>query len=211
MNTHKNTLAHYQDSPPHDIREPEFDDILYKVTPQGLRHLKSQLKLAKSPNYKPNCSGVWTRVYGLPCCHTLYRQLHQSSTSELKIKLEDINEHWWYKRPHPEPPPGPPVDPLLLIQQPAVVERLRGRPVGSTASRIDTSTRREPSAFERNTGYTGRGRGRGRGRGGSSQTSSRGGSTQISSRGASQATVQSNQSTQEQAGGISGGKNGGGS
>ena len=84
---------------------------------------------------------------------------------------------------------------LLLIQQPAVVERLRGRPVGSTASRIDTSTHREPLAFERNTGYTGRGRGRGRGRGGSSQTSSRGGSTQISSRGALQATVQSNQST----------------
>jgi hypothetical protein len=50
------------------------------------------------------------------------------------------------------------------------VERRRGRPAGSTAGftnrrRIDTSTRREPSAFERNTGYTTSGRGRGRGRG----------------------------------------------
>ena len=53
--------------------------------------------------------------------------------------------------------------------------------------------------------------GRGRGRGGSSQTSSRGDSAQISSHGASQATTQSNQLTQEQAGGISGGENGGGS
>lgn len=137
--------------------------------------------------------------------------------SELKIKLEDINKHWWYKRTHLEPPPGPPVDPLLLIQQPAVVERPRGRTVGSTASRIDTSTCREPSAFKRNTGYTGRGHGhgcgrrRGRGHRGSLQTSSRGGSTQVSSRGASQATTQSNQLTQEQAGGKNGGKNSGGS
>ena len=39
-------------------------------------------------------------------------------------------------------------------------------PAGSaTPNWVDTSTRREPSAFERNTGYTMRGRGRGRGRG----------------------------------------------
>jgi len=67
-------------------------------------------------------------------------------------------------------------------------------PAGSaTPNRVDTSTRREPSAFKRNTGYTmrGRGRGRGRARGGSLQTLSRGGSTQISSRDASQSTAQS--------------------
>ena len=33
VNKHKETLARYQDRPPHDVREPEFDDILYKVTP----------------------------------------------------------------------------------------------------------------------------------------------------------------------------------
>jgi hypothetical protein len=79
------TLAKHRDRPPHDVREPEFDDILYKVTPQCLRHLKAQLKLAKSPDYQPICSGAWTAVYGLLCCHILYRQLHRSATSVLKI------------------------------------------------------------------------------------------------------------------------------
>src|ERR1700722_3700585 len=47
--------------------------------------------------------------------------------------------------------------------QPLTVERRRGRLANSI--RVDTSTRREPSAFKQNTGYTTRGRGRGRGRG----------------------------------------------
>ena len=44
----------------------------------------------------------------------------------------------------------------------STVERRRGRPTGSV--RVDTSTRREPSAFEQNTGYTTRGREQGAGR-----------------------------------------------
>jgi len=50
--------------------------------------------------------------------------------------------------------------PYLLIQEPAIVERRRGRPAGSMAgstNRIDNSAQRELSAFERNTGYTGAG------------------------------------------------------
>jgi hypothetical protein len=93
LNKHRVTLASYQDKPPYDIREPEFDDILYKVTPQYLRHLKAQLKLAKSPNYQPIYSGAWTAVYGLPCCYIIYRQLHRSATSVLKIQLTEINIH----------------------------------------------------------------------------------------------------------------------
>ncbi|XTI86614.1 hypothetical protein V2W45_1329419 [Cenococcum geophilum] len=150
--------------PPHDVREPEFEDILYKVTPQGLRHLKVQLKLAKSTNYQPNCSGSWTAVYGLPYSHVLHQQLHRSATSVLKIELTKINEHWWFDRPQPDPPTCPPIDPLLLIQEPLIVERRRGRPAGSvTPNWVNILTRREPSAFERNTRYTMRGRRRARG------------------------------------------------
>ncbi len=140
----------------------------------------------------------------------------------LKIQLTEIDVHWWFDRPLPDPPTNLPTGPPLLIQEPLTVKRRRGRPAGSTAGstnrgRINTSTCREPSAFKRNTGYTNRGRGRGRGRGrrGSAQTSSRGGSSQISPSTTLQTTTQSTQSTQEQAGGIiggiTGGKDGGGS
>ena len=192
------TIARQRDRPPHDVREPEFENILTKVTPLYLRHFKDQLRLVKSANYQPNCSGQWTAVYGLPCCHTLYRQLHRSATLVLKIQLTEIDIHWWFDRPLPEPPIGPPIDPLFLIQEPFTVERRHGHPPGFIKTRyIDNLTYREPSTFEQNTGYTNRGRGRGRGRArrGSIQTLSRGSSSQISSYTASQIIAQSTQLT----------------
>ena len=47
---------------------------------------------------------------------------------------------------------------MLRIQEPAIIERRGGQPINSTtgsiiANRVNRSTRREPSAFERNTGY----------------------------------------------------------
>ena len=53
----------------------------------------------------------------------------------------------------------PKLTPLLRIQEPAIVERRGGQPINSTtgstiANRVDRSTYGEPSAFERNTGYT---------------------------------------------------------
>ena len=51
--------------------------------------------------------------------------------------------------------------PYLFPPQPLTVECLRGRPAGSVC--VNTSTYREPSAFEQNTGYATRGLGRGRG------------------------------------------------
>ena len=65
--------------------------------------------------------------------------------------------------PRPAPTPArlvkPKSTPVLRIQEPAIVERRGGRPINSTtgstiANRVDRSTCREPSAFERNTGYT---------------------------------------------------------
>ena len=65
-------------------------------------------------------------------------------------------------RPHPRPrlrPVGLKSTPLLRIQKPAIIQRRGGRLINSItsftiANRVDRSTRREPSAFERNTGYT---------------------------------------------------------
>jgi len=63
----------------------------------------------------------------------------------------------------PTPTPArlvePKSTPMLRIQEPAIVERRGGRPINSItgsiiANRVDRSTCREPSAFERNTGHT---------------------------------------------------------
>ena len=56
-------------------------------------------------------------------------------------------------------PVGPKLTPLLRIQEPTIIERRGGRLINSItgsiiANRVNRSTCREPSAFERNTGYT---------------------------------------------------------
>ena len=56
----------------------------------------------------------------------------------------------------PARPAGPKSTPLLRTQEPAIVEHRGSRLIKSItgskiASRVDRSTRREPSAFERNT------------------------------------------------------------
>ena len=61
--------------------------------------------------------------------------------------------------PAPGRPVGLKLTPPLRIQEPAIVEHRGSRPINSItgsiiANRVNRSTRREPSAFERNTGYT---------------------------------------------------------
>ncbi|KAF2810863.1 uncharacterized protein BDZ99DRAFT_475739 [Mytilinidion resinicola] len=64
--------------------------------------------------------------------------------------------HWWFNRPVPNEV-NLPIDPLLLIEAPAIVQRRKGRPTGPAAPRQSTrgrarapadATRRDPSQFE---------------------------------------------------------------
>ena len=135
---------------------------------------------------------------GLLYCHTLYRQLHRSATSVLKIQLTEIDVYWWFDRPLPDSSTGLPIDPLLLIEKPLTIKRRRGHLASSTASSthrgcINTLTHREPLAFKRNTKYTNRRRRYGRGR----RRRGKGNSSQISLSTPSQITTQSTQLTQE--------------
>ena len=57
INYHIITIARQRDRLLHNICELKFKDILTKVTPLCLCHLKDQLRLVKSANYQPNYSG----------------------------------------------------------------------------------------------------------------------------------------------------------
>jgi hypothetical protein len=66
--------------------------------------------------------------------------------------LDQFHEQWYLYR-HEDLPP---VNPRMIVLESRVVESGRGRPAGATniptsqqTGRQDTSTRREPSAFER--------------------------------------------------------------
>jgi hypothetical protein len=75
---------------------PEFARLHRKVSYQGLRKLKEQLLLAKDERYdkREPCSGAFSMKFGLPCKHTLHRQLNEPG--QLVIDPKDVHQHWWY-------------------------------------------------------------------------------------------------------------------
>ena len=113
----------------------------------------------------PLCSGNTKRTMGIPCIHVIMECIEM----QRPLSLDQFHEQWYLYRPEDLPP----VNPRMIVLEPRVVASGRGRPAGATnipttqpTGRQDTSTRREPSAFERVLSQEEpRRRGRGRGRG----------------------------------------------
>ncbi|KAI1523992.1 hypothetical protein PtrSN002B_011945, partial [Pyrenophora tritici-repentis] len=106
----------------------EFARLHRKVSHQGLRKLKEQLLLAKDERYDEleECSGAFSMKFGLPCKHTLHRQLNEPGG--LVIDPKDVHQHWWYHPPHAR---GEEVQDERYILDPEKI-RPKGRPQGST-------------------------------------------------------------------------------
>jgi hypothetical protein len=119
------------------IRTPlELDKALYRavqgwVSHEALRKVEDQRRLReRDPPPSLACTGVFTRVYGLPCVHLL-----ESRQGE-PLLLDDFHSHWHLMRD------GAPIHLLEphRLEPRALVTRARNTPV--------SSTRRDPSHFE---------------------------------------------------------------
>lgn len=79
---------------------------------------------------------------GIPCSH----KIKEALKSNCALAVTDFDQHWrLHQRSQAPPTEVQFLDPVVAVT--------RGRPVGSSsqlprASQVDTSTRREPSAFE---------------------------------------------------------------
>jgi hypothetical protein len=152
-NTLGHELTNQQRRVPYDLNIHEIKPLLGKVTAQGLRLLKGQLELAKRGDFDRICTSNFRGTYGIPCCHELVRELQRTSTNDYQVQLTEIDDHWLFIQPSAEPAPEPPepsIDPLLLIEEPAIVQRRRGRPalIANPLWPDLSSTQREPSEFE---------------------------------------------------------------
>ena len=132
-------------------RVPVFTKrLMGLVTPQGLRKVAGQYELAKKGEFNVvtlgDCSRSFRNVFGLPCKHEIARQLHFNK--EWKLGIEDVDPHWYFKREDlPLPIPLPPIPEEARILEPEVV-KTRGQPKKTNTKKTDTSTQRDPSAFE---------------------------------------------------------------
>jgi hypothetical protein len=82
-----------------DVGDTEFTNLHPFVSPQGLRHLKKQLDLAKKDNfYVHECTVNFTAKFGLPCKHRLSLLLIAAGpAADLIIDLKEIHAHWLYE------------------------------------------------------------------------------------------------------------------
>jgi hypothetical protein len=103
-----------------------YFDIVAKVLPLGLKHARQQYDLATSVKYSPNCSGAFTRIWGVPCCHSIHDLLERDGDGVLNAT--DFDARWRFDRVHrlfntiPQAP-------LPQVLAPNVV-KTKGRPAG---------------------------------------------------------------------------------
>jgi hypothetical protein len=117
------------------LRVPlELSGTLYGVvrgwiSHEALRKVEEQRKLLASKNPPPSirCSGRFSRVYGLPCLHTL------KDLEDEALLLSHSHSHWYLRRNG---------SPQLLLEPRQRIEPRKSR------IRAKSSTKQEPSQFE---------------------------------------------------------------
>lgn len=64
-----------------------------KILPQVKKLKEKQLK---GEDLDP-CTGAFTRVWGLPCAHTIKKRCLE----DVAVPLGDVNQHWHFYKPRP--------------------------------------------------------------------------------------------------------------
>lgn len=117
------------------------NDLNSFITPYALRQCRQQLEKARTNKMAPRCTGRFTKIWGIPCCH----DLRAWAQAKRPVRADDFDTHWLWERQGIEnvfqregvasQVPTPTIfDPQVVIA--------KGRP------RRDQSTRRDLSAFE---------------------------------------------------------------
>jgi hypothetical protein len=99
------------------------------ISHEALRKVEEQRELLSKDNL-PRCTGAFSRSYGLPCAHMLKSLQEQGQT----LRLEHFHQHWHLSRSG---------SPQLLLEP-----RRRFNQLAANSTTPQSSTRREPSAFE---------------------------------------------------------------
>lgn len=153
---------------PHSLQLPLLRELVGHVTPFALLRILDQFHMLTRGGPLTRCTKTYTTTMGLPCVHKIQERVFDFTRGGV-LALEDVHSHWRFEK-SPVTRPGVEIDatstlmdPLLLIQDPAVV-RPKGRPSGARgrANRrqeeeeaeeeedqsMNTSTQRDPSRFE---------------------------------------------------------------
>jgi hypothetical protein len=72
------------------------------------------------------CSDTFTHQYGLPCKHAIFEVISAGQS----LQKEGVHPRWWLRKPLDID------DAIRRIRDPAVIERLRGRPRGSRNKKV---------------------------------------------------------------------------
>jgi hypothetical protein len=101
------------------------------ISHEALRKVEEQRKLLLKEDL-PSCTGAFSRSHGLPCAHTLKALQEQDQV----LRLEHFHTHWHLNRHGIH---------QLLLEPRHRYDRIAA---SSTTSKPQSSTQREPSAFE---------------------------------------------------------------
>jgi hypothetical protein len=127
----RSSQASQQMRTPIELSGSLYSAIRGWVSHEALRKVEEQRKLLLK-EHLPICTGAFSRSHGLPCAHTL-KALQKQNQS---LRLEHFHTHWHLNRHGVH---------RLLLEPRHRPDRIAA---GSSTRRPQSSTQREPSAFE---------------------------------------------------------------
>src|SRR4051794_18527317 len=134
---------------PHTAMNPFYGQLVGHISGRALGYLWNQRRRLTVPEPLVACTGTFAKSMGMPCAHQMQLRLQEGGV----LYLNEIHSHWHFQ------PKLATVMELLVLEP--LVASTRGRPTdaeppshrrpnrATILRQTASSTRREPSAFER--------------------------------------------------------------
>ena len=108
---HENTKSQGLISRAFNARNTIYDVVTYKIHKYALGQC---YKLTSGESDSSPCKGIYTKIYGMPCKHTILERIATATPLEVR----DFHPYWWLDRtiaPNPNPPN--PREPIPIPQR----------------------------------------------------------------------------------------------
>jgi hypothetical protein len=110
--------------------KPVLFKVKHRVSIYAIRKLEEHLAFFKENHLSalPRCKGSFTRIWGVPCAHTVYTKIEAVEC----LEIEDFHPKWHLGRPQDFPL----INPALLLRDPVVVRDGKNKGKTSKTGRI---------------------------------------------------------------------------
>jgi hypothetical protein len=109
---------------------PVLHKVKHRISIFAVRKMEEHLASFKEQHLSalPRCRGIFSRIWGVPCAHTVYSKIESME----RLEISDFHPQWYLRRPEDFLP----INPALLLRDPVVVRDHKSKGKASKTGRM---------------------------------------------------------------------------